>query len=83
MMMASLILAWCDIQQVRWDEDIDTDHQDRVSPWEIDPFASLPPLSFQSSPRLKKLRTGLQAASPSHLITGLTPHSNIILAKVA
>ncbi|KAG4979782.1 hypothetical protein JHK85_033740 [Glycine max] len=54
---------------VRWDEDIETNHQDRVSPWEIDPSAPLPPLSIQSSPRLKKLRTGLQVASPSHLIT--------------
>ncbi|TKY48503.1 Auxin response factor 4 [Spatholobus suberectus] len=55
---------------VRWDEDIEINHQDRVSPWEIDPSASLPPLSIQSSRRLKKLRPGLQAASPSHLITG-------------
>ncbi|XP_027345779.1 auxin response factor 4-like isoform X2 [Abrus precatorius] len=55
---------------VRWDEDIETNHQDRVSPWEIDLSAPLPPLSIQSSPRLKKLRTGLQAASQSHLITG-------------
>ncbi|KAL1361636.1 hypothetical protein AAHE18_03G018500 [Arachis hypogaea] len=54
---------------VRWDEDIDTNHQDRVSPWEIDPFASLPPLSLQSFPRLKKLRTDGQAAAHSHLIT--------------
>ncbi|RYQ98035.1 hypothetical protein Ahy_B08g094109 isoform A [Arachis hypogaea] len=57
---------------VRWDEDMETNHQDRVSPWEIDPSASLPPLSMQCSPRLKKLRTGLQAASSSHLITGGT-----------
>ncbi|MED6209532.1 ADP-ribosylation factor 4 [Stylosanthes scabra] len=55
---------------VRWDEDIDTNHQDRVSPWEIDPFASLPPLSLQSSPRLKKLREDGKVASHSHLITG-------------
>ncbi|QCD88252.1 auxin response factor 4 [Vigna unguiculata] len=54
---------------VRWDEDIETNHQDRISPWEIDPSAPLPPLSIQSSPRLKKLRTGLQVASPSQLIT--------------
>ncbi|KAK8469696.1 hypothetical protein PHAVU_005G136900 [Phaseolus vulgaris] len=54
---------------VRWDEDIEINHQDRVSPWEIDPSASLPPLSIQSSRRLKKLRPGLQGASPSHLIT--------------
>ncbi|OMP09728.1 AUX/IAA protein [Corchorus olitorius] len=55
---------------VRWDEDIVSDHQERVSPWEIDPSVSLPPLSIQSSPRLKKLRTGLQAAPPDTPITG-------------
>ncbi|KAK7261385.1 hypothetical protein RIF29_27694 [Crotalaria pallida] len=55
---------------IRRDEDIETNHQDRVSPWDIEPSASLPPLSIQSSPRLKKLRTGLPGASPSHLVTG-------------
>nr|ACV91105.1 putative ARF4 protein [Petunia x hybrida] len=46
---------------VRWDEDIMNNHQERVSPWEIDSSVSLPPLSIQSSPRLKKLRTSQQA----------------------
>ncbi|XVE79074.1 hypothetical protein DITRI_Ditri14bG0028600 [Diplodiscus trichospermus] len=55
---------------VRWDQDIVSDHHERVSPWEIDPSVSLPPLSIQSSPRLKKLRTGLQAAAPDTPITG-------------
>ncbi|XP_015579153.2 auxin response factor 4 isoform X1 [Ricinus communis] len=55
---------------VRWDEDIGNDHQERVSPWEIDPSVSLPPLSIQSSPRLKKLRTSLQATLPDNPITG-------------
>ncbi|KAF2300574.1 hypothetical protein GH714_014083 [Hevea brasiliensis] len=55
---------------VRWDEDIGGDHQERVSPWEIDPSVSLPPLSVQSSPRLKKLRTGLSATPPDNPITG-------------
>ncbi|CAL5211292.1 unnamed protein product [Lathyrus oleraceus] len=54
---------------VRWDEDMETNHQDRISPWEIDPSTPLPPLSIQSSPRLKKPRTSLQVASPSHLTT--------------
>ncbi|XP_028194474.1 auxin response factor 4-like isoform X4 [Glycine soja] len=54
---------------VRWDEDIEINHQDRVSPWEVDPSASLPPLSIQSSRRLKKLRPGLLAAAPNHLTT--------------
>ncbi|XP_058755342.1 auxin response factor 4-like [Vicia villosa] len=54
---------------VRWDEDMETNHQDRISPWEIDPSNPLPPLSIQSSPRLKKPRTSLQVASPSHLTT--------------
>ena len=70
-----VIPCYCDIQQVRWDEDIEISHQDRVSPWEIDPSSSLPPLSIQSSRRLKKLRPGLQAATPSHLTTGMNPKS--------
>ncbi|KAF3455033.1 hypothetical protein FNV43_RR05481 [Rhamnella rubrinervis] len=54
---------------VRWDEDIGNDHQQRVSPWEIDPSVSLPPLSIQSSPRLKKLRMSLQATPPNNPVT--------------
>ncbi|KAM7256898.1 hypothetical protein ACFE04_012639 [Oxalis oulophora] len=50
---------------VKWDEDIMNEHQDRVSPWEIDPSASIPPLSLQSSPRLKKLRSNLHATPPN------------------
>ncbi|KAK9280573.1 hypothetical protein L1049_014266 [Liquidambar formosana] len=55
---------------VRWDEDMVSDHQERVSPWEIDPSVSLPPMSIQSSPRLKKLRTSLQATPPENPSTG-------------
>ncbi|KAK7289765.1 hypothetical protein RIF29_03687 [Crotalaria pallida] len=62
---------------VRWDENKETNHQDRVSPWEIDPSASLPQFSIQSSPRLKKLRMGQQATSPSHLFTGMHPNAEI------
>ncbi|KAK4356407.1 hypothetical protein RND71_025378 [Anisodus tanguticus] len=56
---------------VRWDEDIMSNHQERVSPWEIDSSVSLPPLSI-SSPRLKKLRTSQQAPSvlDSHFAGG-------------
>ena len=59
------------VQQVRWDEDIGNNHQERISPWEIDPSVSLPPLSIQSSPRLKKMRTSLQATPPSNPVTGM------------
>ncbi|XP_057480712.1 LOW QUALITY PROTEIN: auxin response factor 4 [Actinidia eriantha] len=55
---------------VRWDEDSASDHQEQVSPWEIDPSVSLPPLSIQGSPRLKKLRAGLPATPPNIPITG-------------
>ncbi|KAE8735557.1 Auxin response factor 4 [Hibiscus syriacus] len=55
---------------VRWDEDNVIDCHDRVSPWEIDPSVSLPPLSIESSPRLKKLRTGPQDAAPDTPIKG-------------
>ncbi|KAK6144447.1 hypothetical protein DH2020_021267 [Rehmannia glutinosa] len=43
---------------VRWDEDIMSNHQERVSPWDIDFSGNYAPLSIQSSPRMKKLRTG-------------------------
>lgn len=49
-----------------------SDRQERVSSWEIDPSVSLPPLSIQSSPRLKKLRTSLQATPPSNPVTGIS-----------
>ncbi|KAK7244417.1 hypothetical protein RIF29_39238 [Crotalaria pallida] len=62
---------------VRWDENKETNHQDHVSPWEIDPSASLPQFSIQSSPRPKKLRMGQQATSPSHLFTGMHPNAEI------
>lgn len=58
------------IQQVRWDENIVSDRQERVSPWEIDVSVSLPPLSMQSSPRLKKLRTSLQETPPENPVSG-------------
>ncbi|KAK9676749.1 hypothetical protein RND81_11G097600 [Saponaria officinalis] len=56
---------------VRWDDEIVGDNYDRVSPWEIDPSVSLPPQCIQSSPRLKKLKTGLPA-SPTNLV-----HDNV------
>ncbi|XP_039012746.1 auxin response factor 4-like isoform X2 [Hibiscus syriacus] len=54
---------------VRWDEETVIDRQ-RVSPWEIDPSVSLPPLGIQSSPRLKKMRTCPQAVAPDTPIRG-------------
>ncbi|KAG9139316.1 hypothetical protein Leryth_011313 [Lithospermum erythrorhizon] len=47
---------------VRWDEDIMSNHQERVCPWEVDFPVPFPPLSIQSSPRMKKLRTCLQSS---------------------
>ncbi|XP_010264745.1 PREDICTED: auxin response factor 4 isoform X2 [Nelumbo nucifera] len=54
---------------VRWDEDIARKHQERVSPWEIEHSISLPALSTPSTPRLKKLRMGLQSTSPDNPAT--------------
>ncbi|KAK9078537.1 hypothetical protein SSX86_002594 [Deinandra increscens subsp. villosa] len=52
---------------VRWDEDIGNDHQEQVSPWEIDlSSGAFPLLSIQSSPRFKKLRAGLHATPSGH-----------------
>ncbi|CAN8252646.1 unnamed protein product [Cochlearia groenlandica] len=49
---------------VRWDESFMSDHQERVSPWEIDPSVSLPPLTIQSSPRPKRPWAGLMDTTP-------------------
>ncbi|XP_071734850.1 auxin response factor 4-like [Rutidosis leptorrhynchoides] len=53
---------------VRWDEDIGNNHQERISPWEIDLSGGpIPLLNIQSSPQFKKLRAGLHASpSASH-----------------
>ncbi|KAK1409904.1 hypothetical protein QVD17_36433 [Tagetes erecta] len=53
--------------KVRWDEDYGNDHQERISPWEIDLCGgTFPLLNIQSSPRLKKLRAGLHATPSVH-----------------
>nr|XP_043631392.1 auxin response factor 4-like [Erigeron canadensis] len=53
--------------KVRWDEDIGNDHQERISPWEIDlSSGSFPLLNIQTSPRFKKLRVGLHATPSGH-----------------
>ncbi|KAJ0266650.1 Auxin response factor 4 [Hirschfeldia incana] len=58
---------------VRWDESFMSDHQERVSPWEIDPSGSLPPLSIQSSPRPKRPWSGLLGTT--------TPQGNPIIER--
>ncbi|KAJ8768660.1 hypothetical protein K2173_023564 [Erythroxylum novogranatense] len=55
---------------VRWDEETVNDRQERVSPWEIDPSVSIPPLSIESPQRLKKLRTGLRTIPPDNHTAG-------------
>ncbi|XP_059626755.1 auxin response factor 4 isoform X2 [Cornus florida] len=55
---------------VRWDDDIVSDLQERVSPWEVDLSVSLPPLSIQSSTRLKKLRTSPQGTPTDNPVNG-------------
>ncbi|XP_071709588.1 auxin response factor 4-like [Rutidosis leptorrhynchoides] len=52
---------------VRWDEDIGNDHQERISPWEIDlSGGAIPLLNIHSSPQFKKLRAGLHASPSGH-----------------
>ncbi|XP_041990875.1 auxin response factor 4-like isoform X1 [Salvia splendens] len=55
---------------VRWDEDIMSNHQERVSPWDIDLSGNYAPLSIQSSPRMKKLRSNLHVAPHGSPIAG-------------
>lgn len=57
---------------VRWDEDLMCNNEERISPWEIEHSVSLPPpLSIQSSSRLKKLRTTLHETDPENHISGV------------
>ncbi|KAF3776580.1 Auxin response factor 4 [Nymphaea thermarum] len=42
---------------VRWDDSSVINHQERVSPWEIEPSLSLPALSCSVGPRIKRLQT--------------------------
>lgn len=55
---------------VRWDEDIMSNHQERVSPWDIDFSGNYAPLSIQSSPRMKKLRSNLHVTPHGSPIAG-------------
>ncbi|KAL2488851.1 Auxin response factor 4 [Forsythia ovata] len=55
---------------VQWDEDIMSNHQDRVSPWDIDFSVPFPHLSIHSSPRMKKLRSSLSVTPHDSRITG-------------
>lgn len=61
---------------MRWDEDTISNHEERVSPWEIDFSASFPTLSIQNSPRIKKLRTSLP---PGELHSGPINCSDLLL----
>ncbi|CAA0811978.1 Auxin response factor 4 [Striga hermonthica] len=54
---------------VKWDEDMTTNHQERVSPWEIDFSSNYAPLSIESSPRTKRLRSTLHASHDGSSIT--------------
>lgn len=43
--------------KVEWDEHAANERQERVSPWEIEPFISAAGLNHLAGPRIKKLRT--------------------------
>ncbi|GER57697.1 auxin response factor [Striga asiatica] len=53
---------------VKWDEDMTTNHQERVSPWEIDFSSNYAPLSIESSPRTKRLRSTLHASHDGNIL---------------
>ncbi|XP_073141990.1 auxin response factor 4 isoform X2 [Henckelia pumila] len=55
---------------VRWDDNIVSNHQERVSPWDIEFPGNFAPLSIQSSPRIKKLRSSLLATQVGSPIVG-------------
>ncbi|KAL3653069.1 ADP-ribosylation factor 4 [Castilleja foliolosa] len=58
---------------VRWDEDTMTNHQERVSPWEIDSSGSYSSPSLESSRRVKRLRSTVRASQDGSSVTGNGP----------
>ncbi|KAL6575836.1 ADP-ribosylation factor 4 [Orobanche hederae] len=55
---------------VRWDEDIMSNHQERVSSWDIDISGNYAPPTLQPSPRMKRLRSNLSVTTHGHPIAG-------------
>eukprot|EP01018_Ginkgo_biloba_P038933 Gb_32404 [translate_table: standard] len=49
--------------KVEWDEHAANERQERVSPWEIEPFISSTGLNIPAGPRIKRLRTSFQPTS--------------------
>ncbi|KAK4763490.1 hypothetical protein SAY87_012928 [Trapa incisa] len=59
---------------VKWDDDIMNNTEERVSPWEIESI-TMSSFGIQSSPRLKKARSGPQITQPEDLLpTGSMGH---------
>jgi len=56
--------------KVEWDEHAANERQERVSPWEIEPFISAAGLNHLSGPRIKKLRTSLATAPTDSICDG-------------
>ncbi|XP_068665442.1 auxin response factor 3-like isoform X2 [Aristolochia californica] len=48
---------------VRWDDDVETRRQNRVSPWEIEPSGSFPGSSNSTAPGLKRSKLSLPSAT--------------------
>ncbi|KAG9447765.1 hypothetical protein H6P81_013893 [Aristolochia fimbriata] len=48
---------------VRWDDDVETHRQNRVSPWEIEPSGSFPGSSNSTAPGFKRSKLSLPSAA--------------------
>ncbi|KAK4440762.1 Auxin response factor 4 [Sesamum alatum] len=55
---------------VRWDDDIVSNHQERVSPWDIDLSGNYAPVSIQTSPRMKRLKSNQDPSPHGSPISG-------------
>lgn len=55
---------------MRWDDDVETGRQNRVSPWEIEPAGSVPGSNCLSTPTSKRAKIGLSSANPNYPVPG-------------
>ncbi|CAA7402547.1 unnamed protein product [Spirodela intermedia] len=55
---------------VRWDDDVETGRQNRVSPWEIEPAGSVQGSNCLSTPTSKRAKIALSSANPNFPVPG-------------
>jgi hypothetical protein len=68
--LLSFVLKYFDTTQVRWDEASSIPRPERVSPWQIEPAVSPPPVNPLPVPRTKRLRPNIVVSAPDSCAQG-------------